>query len=71
MSAPQKVPIERFHVPDVKNDPVPLGDGPVVKRLGPHDSEQLIGSRTRLGQSSQKSPPAWGAVFRRVACSSS
>jgi hypothetical protein len=36
---PQQVPIESFHVSDVKNNPMPLGDGPVVQRIFAHYAE--------------------------------
>jgi hypothetical protein len=38
-----QIPVKCFEVADVKDDPVPLGNGPVVQSAGSHDPEQVIG----------------------------
>ena len=38
----KKIPIERFQMPDVENDPMPLGDGALVQRIRPDQIEELI-----------------------------
>src|SRR5215472_18541165 len=38
----QQIPIEGFEVPNVKDDAMPLGNGPVKEGLGPDDLKQCI-----------------------------
>src|SRR6266849_4645878 len=38
----QQIPIEGFHVPNVKNNPMPLGNWPVVQRVLAYYAEQFI-----------------------------
>src|ERR1019366_4628961 len=54
MAAAQEVPIKRFQMAGVKHNPVPLANGAIVKRLGTHYPEQLVGPRSRRGESMQK-----------------
>src|ERR1700740_1928957 len=38
----EQVPVERFHVPDVKNNAVALGDRPVVDRVFANDAKYFV-----------------------------
>jgi hypothetical protein len=44
----QQIPIECFYVPQIKNDPVPFGNGSVVNGLLAHNPEQLVGLRSSI-----------------------
>jgi hypothetical protein len=50
----QQIPVEGFQMSNVKNDAVPLRNGPVVKGLRPDDVEQLIAAHARIIQSLEK-----------------
>ena len=45
----QKIPIERLEMSDVENDAMALGDGAIIKGVGIHDGEKLIGFLARGG----------------------
>src|SRR4029077_10066548 len=53
----QQVPVESFHVSNIKNNAVPLGNRPIVKRIFPHDAKHLVGARARVYQSGVKAMP--------------
>src|SRR5208282_5936102 len=40
----RQIPIKSLEVPDVKNDPVTLGNGSLIERISLHYSKQLIGA---------------------------
>src|ERR1700741_562177 len=42
----EQVPIEGFHMPDVKNNAVPLGDRPIVNSFFANDTEHFVGAFT-------------------------
>src|SRR6185437_4820229 len=46
--APQQIPIERFQMSKVKNQPVPLGNRPIVNRIRTQQRKQQIRLRARL-----------------------
>src|SRR6202162_2754226 len=50
----QQVPIESFHVSNIKNNAMPFGDWPVVERLFPHHSEYFVGARACAQQAGVK-----------------
>src|ERR1700685_2716880 len=47
----QQIPVERFDVPNVKNDAMPLRDRTVVQRLFTHDLEQVVGALAGFSES--------------------
>src|SRR5580704_19735961 len=53
----EQVPIKCFDVPQVKNDPVPCWNGPVVNGLVSHNPKQIIGLRARAQQARVKVVP--------------
>ena len=46
----QKIPIESFQMPEIKNQAMTFRDGPFVKRIRRQQFEQRIGARARLFQ---------------------
>src|SRR6267154_350577 len=53
----QQIPIEGFHVPNVKNNPMPLGDRPVVNRVFAYYAEQFVGAFAGIYKASVKVMP--------------
>ena len=45
-----EIPVKGLEMPEVEDDPVALGNGPLVKGLGTNECEQGIGARARLSQ---------------------
>jgi hypothetical protein len=54
---PQQVPIESFHVPDVKNNPMALGDRPIVNRIFANDSKNFVCASSSVYEASVKVMP--------------
>ena len=50
----QQVPIERFQVPQVKNDPMSFRNRPLVKGIRPYQIEEPIGLGASFGQASKQ-----------------
>src|ERR1700704_2984088 len=50
----QQIPVKRFDMPHVKNNPVSLGDRPVVKSLFANHAEYLVGTCASAKQSQVK-----------------
>src|SRR5438876_195548 len=44
----QQIPVEGFHMPEVENNPVPLGNRSVVYRLRPNNAEKLVRAHARF-----------------------
>jgi hypothetical protein len=53
----QQIPIKRFHVSNVKNNAMPLGNRPVVQRIFANDAEYVVGSFARIYKASVKIVP--------------
>src|SRR5438477_9130069 len=49
-----QVPIERFQVTGIEDNAMPLGNGPLVKRIGAHQPEQFVGLLAGLAESVAK-----------------
>jgi osmoprotectant transport system ATP-binding protein len=56
-AVPEQIPIKRLHVPDVKNNAVPLGNGPLVHGLFANQTEELVGSHAGVKQAGVKVVP--------------
>src|SRR5712664_208252 len=53
----QQIPIKGFHVPNVKNNPMPLRNRPVVKRIFAHYAEHVVGAFACIYQAGVKIMP--------------
>jgi hypothetical protein len=47
---PQQIPVESFDVPDIENNAMPFGNGPLIKGIVPQDLKELVGRISRMGQ---------------------
>jgi hypothetical protein len=47
-SPTQQVPVERFKMSNIENNPVPLRDRTLVQRIGSNDTEKGIGMMPRF-----------------------
>src|ERR1700756_2218641 len=47
----QQIPIEGLEVADVEDDPVSLGNRPLIERVGPYQIEERVGVGPGLGKS--------------------
>jgi hypothetical protein len=53
----QQVPIEGFHMANVKNNPMPLGDRPVVNRVFSNDAKQFVSAFAGIYEAGVKVMP--------------
>src|ERR1039458_6101646 len=52
-----QVPVESLKVAKVEDNSVPFRNGPVVKRVLPHEPKQIVGDRPGFGEAKQKLAP--------------
>src|SRR2546422_4820851 len=72
----QQIPVEGFHMPEVENNPVPLGNRSVVYRFRPNNAEKLVRSEEHTSELQscnlvcrlllEKKKTCWGASPRRA-----
>ena len=60
----QKIPIERFQVPKIKYDPVPLRDRSLVQLIRPEHFEELVGLLAGVAYTPQERVTERGIVGR-------
>jgi hypothetical protein len=49
-----QIPVERFHMAQIKNQAVPFRNRTVVKRVAADPGEEIVRSSTRLGKPKDK-----------------
>ncbi len=59
----EQVPVEGLEVAEVEDEAVPLGNRPLVERIGPDQSEQPVGTDAGHRQACQQFMPGDGGVF--------
>jgi hypothetical protein len=60
----KKIPIEGLEMADIKNDAVPLSDGPLINRSRLDQGEKIIGALTRIHQLLDKIVPGNNIALR-------